>query len=380
MSSHALLSASSSHRWLSCTKSARLEEGMNDETSTAALEGTDAHEISEYKLKRALGLEVNNPVENLTYYSSEMEGYADDYVTYVLERYEKAKERCKDPLILIEEKLDFSKYVPEGFGTGDCVIIADNDIEIIDFKYGIGVVVDACENSQMKLYALGALARYEDLYDIKNVRMSIFQPRRDNLSVFEIKASELIAWAETELKEKSELAFKGEGDFNAGEHCRFCKAAVKCRARAEENLKIAQLEFKKPELLDDEEIAEILKVIPDLTKWAGEVQSYATDMAVSKGKHWPGFKLIEGRSNRKYKDEEKVAEVLKKNGYEDIYHQKLFTLTEVEKLLGKVKFNELLSGLIHKPKGKLTLVPSSDKRQEVIVTNATEEFKKIGGN
>ncbi len=372
---HAILSASSSSRWLNCTPSARLEETLISESSEAAKEGTDAHALSEYKLRLALGEAVESPVEGLTYYDEEMEEHSESYVSYVLESLSKAKEKCKDPIVLIEERLDFSKYVPDGFGTGDCIIVSDDELHIIDFKYGMGVLVDSTDNSQMKLYALGALGLFEDLYDIQTVKMTIFQPRRENVSVYEMSAHDLINWAEGELKEKAKKAFHGEGEMNVGEWCKFCKASPKCRKRAEVNLKLAEKEFKKPALLENCDIEEILKQIPDLTKWANDVLSYATEMAVNKGTTWNGFKLVEGRSNRKYKDEEKVAEVLKENGYTDIYHQKLFTLTEVEKLLGKNKFKEMLGSLIYKPKGKLSLVPNTDKRKKVEVSNVNKEFK-----
>lgn len=375
MSDHAVLSASGAHRWLNCLPSARLElEFVNNESSAAA-EGTASHALCEHKLKKALHMRSKRPVS--TYNNDEMEEHSDAYVEFVMEQFELAKQSCTDPLILIEQRLDFSCYVPQGFGTGDCIIIADKRLHIIDFKYGMGVLVDAVDNPQMKLYALGALEIYDSLYDIEEVSMTIFQPRRENVSTWTIPVDELKDWAENELRPKAKKAYEGEGDYLPGEWCTFCRAAVKCRARAEEKLKLAQMEFKLPPLLTDSEIEEVLSKLSDLTKWANEIISYATDAAVNHGKEWHGFKVVEGRSIRKYKDEEAVAEAAKANGYKDIYRQSLITLTEMQKLMGKSKFQEILGGLIHKPPGKPTLVPNSDKRPVMNVSNVKNEFNEI---
>ncbi len=375
MPKHAILSASSSHRWLSCTPSARLELEFEDQTSEAAKEGTAAHALCEYKLKRALKQSADRPTSE--YDSEEMEICTDDYVSFIMERLEAAKQICPDPIVLIEQHLDFSCYVPEGFGTGDCIIVSDDHLHIIDFKYGMGVLVEAEENPQMMLYALGALGIYDSLYDIQSISMTIFQPRRENVSTWEISTAELLNWAETELKEKASLAFEGEGEYVPGDWCRFCKASIRCRARAGENLKLASAEFKLPPLLSDSEVEEILSKIPELTKWANDISAYAADAAINHGKTWNGFKLVEGRSNRKYRDEEKVAEAAMQNGYQDIYRQSLIPLTEMQKLMGKTKFEEILGDLIYKPPGKLSLVPLSDKRPEVSVTKAKDEFNEI---
>lgn len=344
-------------------------------SSSAAEEGTAAHAFCEHKLKKALKMRSKRPVSD--YDSDEMQECTDAYVDFVLEQYEVAKQKCKDPAILIEQKVDFSEFVPDGFGTTDCLIVSDDTLSIIDFKYGQGVLVDAYDNSQMKCYALGALAIYESLYDIKEVSMSIFQPRRENVSTWTISASELKKWAEEVLKPKAELAMKGDGEYCSGDWCKFCKAAVRCRARAEEKLKLAKDEFKLPPLLTDAEVEEILVVIPDLTSWANSVLDYATDMAVNHGKEWDGFKVVEGRSVRKYKDENAVIEKAKENGYSDIFKTSLITLTEMQKLMGKKKFEDILGDLIIKPPGKLTLVPNSDKRQKVNVSNVKNEFNEI---
>ncbi|OCN04152.1 nuclease [Erysipelotrichaceae bacterium MTC7] len=375
MSDHAVLSASGAHRWLNCLPSARLElEFVNNESSAAA-EGTAAHALCEHKLKKALHMRSKRPVS--VYNSDEMEEHSDAYVEFVMEQLELAKQSCTDPLILIEQRLDFSCYVPQGFGTGDCIIIADKKLHIIDFKYGMGVLVDAVDNPQMKLYALGALEIYDSLYDIEEVSMTIFQPRRENVSTWTIRVEDLKDWAEKELKPRAKKAYDGEGEYLPGEWCTFCRAAAKCRARAEEKLKLAQSEFKLPPLLTDSEIEEVLSKLSDLTKWANEIIAYATDAAVNHGKEWHGFKVVEGRSVRKYKDEDAVAEVAKANGYKDIFRQSLITLTEMERLMGKSKFEKILGDLIYKPPGKPTLVPLSDKRPAMNVSNAKNEFNEI---
>lgn len=374
MISHALLSPSSAHRWLNCIPSALLEEKFENTTSQAAEEGTAAHAFCEYKLKKALGRSCEKPVSDFD--SGDMQECSDAYVDFVLERYEQAKLSCQDPILLIEQQVDFSAYVKDGFGTADCIIVSDDSLQVIDFKYGQGVLVDAYENPQMKCYALGALAIYDLLYDIKEVVMTIFQPRRDNVSSFTLPVSDLVTWAEDVLKPRAELAIKGEGEFEAGDWCRFCRAKAVCRKRAEENLKLAELEFKPPALLTDSEIEEVLALIPTLTKWADDVLAYATDSAINHGKEWAGFKVVEGRSIRKYKDETAVIEQAKAHGYTDIFKTSLITLTEMQKLMGKKKFEEILGDLIIKPPGKLTLVPESDKRAKVNVSNVNQEFKE----
>lgn len=372
---HAILSASGSHRWLNCTPSARLELEFENTTSEAAREGTAAHALCEHKLKKFLKKRSKHPVSD--YNSDEMEECTDAYAEFVMEQYEEAKKSCKDPVILIEQKLDFSCFVPEGFGTGDCIIISDDKLHIIDFKYGQGILVEAEQNPQMMLYALGALEIYDALYDIKEVSMTIFQPRRENVSTWTIPIEKLKAWAEEELKPKAQMAYDGDGEYLPGEWCTFCKAAVKCRARAEEKMKLARLEFKMPPLLTDAEIEEVLNVLPDLTKWANEITAYATEAAIHHGKEWNGFKVVEGRSNRKYRDELLVAEATREHGYTDIYRQTLIPMTEMQKLMGKSAFEEILGDLIYKPPGKPTLVPNTDKRPAMNVTNTENEFDKI---
>ena len=375
--SHAILSASSSHRWLNCNPSARLEQEFEDHETEAAAEGTAAHALCEHKLRKALKLRSKKPVSQ--YDCDEMDDYTDGYVQFVLEQLAQAKLTCPDPQVLIEQRLDFSCYVPDGFGTGDCLIIASPRLHVIDFKYGLGVLVDAYQNPQMMLYALGALRIFDCLYDITEVSMSIYQPRRENVSTWTISVDELMDWAENTLRPKADLAYKGEGEYSPGYWCQFCKAAVKCRARAEAKLDLARFEFAQPPLLSDAEIEEILGKLEDLTKWANEIMAYAQDAAINHGKEWAGYKLVESRTNRKYTDEEAVARAAASAGYRDIYKKTLIPITEMEKLMGKQTFKEVLGGLVAKPIGKPTLVPASDKRPAITTTGANHDFNEFKG-
>lgn len=357
---HAVLSASSSERWLNCPPSARLCEAYEDKGSDYAAEGTDAHTLCEYRLKQALGIPAETPIENLSWYNEEMEECAAEYAAYVLELLETAKQTCSDPVVLIEQRVDFSRWVKEGFGTADCIIIADGVMNIVDYKHGKGVEVSAEANPQMMLYALGALEIFDGIYDIDTVRMTIFQPRKSNISVYEMPKDELLEWADTELTEKAQLAYEGQGNFHCGEWCRFCKAKAECRERAEANMTLARYNFQAPALLNDEEIADILGKVDALTTWAADVKEYALQQAVN-GKDWPGWKLVEGRSNRKYTNEAVVAATVESAGF-DPYDRKVLGVTAMQKLLGKSRFEELLTPYIEKPQGKPTLVPESDKR------------------
>ena len=369
---HALLSASGAHRWLNCTPSARLEREFEDSSGEAAAEGTAAHALSEHKLRRALKLRSKKPVSQ--YDSDEMDAHTDGYVEFVLELIEQAKQTCADPKVLIEQRLDFSQYVPDGFGTGDCLIIADGTLHIIDFKYGQGLLVEAENNPQIMLYALGALELYDSIYDITSVAMTIYQPRRENVSTYTVDKDSLYRWADEVLRPLAELAFVGSGEYCCGDWCQFCRAAVKCRARAEEKLRLTQFEFALPPILSDAEIEEIMAKLDDLTAWANDIRAYALEASVKHGKEWSGFKLVAGRSNRKYASEDAVADAAKEAGYRDIFRQSLITVTEMEKLMGKTKFNEILGGLIEKPPGKPSLVPLSDKRPAILASSAKIDF------
>lgn len=371
---HALLSASSAHRWLHCPPSAKLTAGVTEAPSEAALQGTAAHALAEHKLRRALKQQSKRPVSEFE--DDAMDDYTDDYVSYVLEQYEQAKQDTPDTAIYIEQHLDFSHVVPGGFGTGDCLVVADGTLHVIDLKYGLGVLVEAEWNPQMMLYALGALALFDALYDIEQVALTVFQPRRENVSTWTISVTELNKWAERTLKPAAELAAKGDGKFCAGTWCQFCRIASTCRARAEANLELAKLEFAPPAELSADEVAEVLAQIPELTRWASDMQDYALSQALS-GQHYTGFKLVAGRSIRKYTDETAVAEAAKAAGYRDIYKRSLLTITAMEKLMGKKQFSEILGNLVVKPEGKPTLVPLSDKRPELQVSTAADDFTNI---
>lgn len=373
MGNHALLSASSSHRWLNCPPSARLCEGYDDKGSNFAAEGSDAHSLCEYKLRKALGMEAKDPTEDLTWYDAEMEESASGYAAFVMELVAEAKKTCSDPVVLIEQRLDYSKYVQSGFGTGDCVLISDGTLHIVDFKYGRGVLVEAEDNPQMKLYALGALEIFDCLYDIDTVSMTIYQPRRANVSTFTLTRQELLDWAETVLVPTAELAYAGDGEYHCGEWCQFCKAKADCRERARANMELARYEFRQPPLLTDEEVEEILGKLDSLMDWASDIKDYALQAAIS-GKHWSGYKLVEGRANRRYTDENAVVAAVKAAGYDPYDEPKLLGVTAMTTLLGRKQFNDILGGLITKPQGKPTLVPESDKRPAM--TTILDDFKE----
>ena len=369
---HAVLSASSSDRWLHCPPSARLCESYEDKGSDYAAEGTDAHALCEYKLRQALELEAEDPTENLTWYNEEMNDCATGYAAYVLEQVEAAKQVCADPVVLIEQRVDFSRWVEGGFGTADALIVADGTLKICDYKHGLGVLVRAEKNPQLMCYALGALELFDKIYDIETVSMTIYQPRRDNVSTYEISKDDLYRWADEVLKPTAELAFTGDGNFLCGEWCGFCKAKNDCRARAEANLALAQYEFKLPPLLTDEDIEVILTKVDELVSWASDIKEYALQQAIS-GKEWTGWKLVEGRSNRKYINDTVVADVVEHAGF-DPYERKVLGVTAMQKLLGKSRFDELLSPYIEKPQGKPALVPESDKRPAM--STAAADFKE----
>ncbi|QGG47324.1 DUF2800 domain-containing protein [Heliorestis convoluta] len=374
MTEHALLSASGAHRWLACTKAPRLEAAMEEESSFYANEGTLAHNIAELKIAKELGIiskqKYGRKLKELRadpLFTDEMNKATELHKDFCLERFYEAKAVTQDAVILLEQRLDFSPWVPEGFGTADTTIIGDKNLEIIDLKYGKGIAVSAFENTQMKLYALGAINQFGFLYDIETISMTISQPRLDSFSTYEMSVEELLKWADEVVKPKAEQAFKGEGDFQVGDHCRFCKIRALCRARAEENQKLACLDFQKPPFLTDEEVVEVLTSIDELLSWAKDVQEYALTMAIDENKQWPGLKLVEGRGTRKYTDEDEVIKALQSAGYDDesIYKKSIKTITALEKELGKKRFNELIGALVTKAPGKIKLVPEDDQRPEI---------------
>lgn len=380
MAKHALLSASSAERWLNCTPSARLNEKIPDTQSFYAAEGTLAHSIGELQIKLALKQitrqKYNADLKKLKEHELFYEGMLDeveDYTNYVLETYNEAVSKTKDAVIFLEETLDYSTYVPEGFGTGDCIIIADNEMEIIDLKFGKGVEVSPIENPQLMLYALGAYEKYGFIYGIDKITMTIAQVRLNNISSWTISTEMLEEWAES-IKEKAYLAFQGKGELVPGKWCTFCKVRHTCKARAKANLSNYQQYKQDPHLLSPEEIAEILGQADEIATWVKELKEYALEEAL-KGTKFPGWKLVEGRSNRKIDDEKALAERLIAAGYSEdkIYKPKtLEGITYLEKLLGKKKFATLSEGLISKPQGKPTLVTEDDKRPEL--DSAEDDF------
>lgn len=374
MGGHARFSPSSAYRRLNCPPSLVLEEQFEDEESHYAAEGSAGHALAEHLIKKHLKQRGRRPVSN--YYSDELLEAVDEYVSYVISEIEEAKRICKNPLFFVEQRVNASEYVDECFGTADMVIITDKVAHIVDLKLGKGVPVFAEQNPQLMIYGLGILSIAELLYDIESVRLSIFQPRLNSLSTWDISSMELKAWGENVLKPRGAMALMGTGDFMSGNWCRFCKARNQCRARAEEFLELAKMEFREPALLSDEEIAEVLKVSDELAKWASDIYAFAQDQAIVHGKQWNGYKLVEGRSNRKYTSEEEVAQAAIAAGFSDIYKRSLVTITEMERLMGKKEFAKTLGHLVYKPQGKVTLVSDSDKREAVTKTTAAAEFQE----
>jgi len=358
--SHALLSASSSHRWIRCPPSARLCENFEDKGSDYAKQGSEAHSLCQFKLEAMLGMKTTDPTADLSFYDEEMENCAENYALYVMEQVAKAKETCADPVVLIEQRLDFSRWVESGFGTGDCVIIADGVLTVCDFKFGKYSLIGAEGNSQMMCYALGGLELFDSIYDIDSINMIIYQPRRENISTYTLSKAELLQWADDVLAPAARLAYTGEGEFESGEHCHFCKAKATCRKRAECNLELACYDFAPSATLEDEEIEAILLKVDDLVSWASDIKAFALQAAIS-GKEWVGWKLVEGRANRKYIDEMAVADAVIAAGFNP-YEQKLLGITAMTSILGKKQFEEVLGQLIRRPQGKPTLVPENDKR------------------
>ncbi|WP_058301718.1 DUF2800 domain-containing protein [Gorillibacterium timonense] len=387
---HALLGASKASQWINCPPSARLQDGVPDKRSEYANEGTAAHELSELILQRRLTLcnqaerkRLDKAIADFqttsTYYGSEMGEAVGYYVEVVEERFMESKARSSDAVILFEERLDFTEWVPDGYGTGDVVLIADGVMEVIDLKYGKGVPVSAIGNPQIRLYALGALSGYSFLYDIREVRMTIVQPRLDSISTDTMSVDELLAWAEEVVQPAAALADAGEGEFKAGDHCRFCKVKGSCRARADANMAAVSYEFKNPALLTLEEVGQILAITEQLQAWAKDVQDHAFDQAVA-GHVVPGWKLVEGRSNRAIVDKEVAEKKLEEAKIESdkfLKPRELLGIGELEKRVGKKELAALIGDLIVKPAGKPVLVVETDHRPAInSVENdfANEEF------
>lgn len=384
---HARLSASGSHRWLACPPSARLEEQFPASSSSYAEEGTLAHSVAEltvrYYLNEITEADFENKLDEYKkekYFTEEMRECAAAYAKFIIDRLNAAKETCPDPIVILETRLDFSKYVPGGFGTGDCLIIAEPVLEVIDFKYGKGVRVEASDNSQMQLYGLGALNEFGDLYDIETVRMTIFQPRLSGtFDTADKTVKALTTWATKTVKPRAKLADQGKGDFAPSEEtCRFCRAKNQCRARTEENLKLFD-DSPDPLLISLNEAADILKKAGDIESWLKDLKELVSK-ALTQGETVEGWKMVEGRSVRKFADEDKVVAAMREAGIEDamLFERKLISLTQMEKDFGKKRVGEILKDLIVKPKGAPTLAPESDKRpayqfEEAILAAFDEE-------
>lgn len=379
---HALLSASGAKRWLSCPPSARLSENFENKSSVFAEEGTFAHELSELEIKGSLKLitakayktELAKFKANKQFYTAALHDHVLDYASFVVEQFSEAKNINPNTRLLLEQKIDFSRWVPEGFGSNDAAIVNDNLLHVIDLKFGQGVKVEAANNPQLMLYALGVYNSVGAVYEFDRIAMTIYQPRLSHVETWEVSAEDLLGWAEMEVSEKAKLAFNGEGEFRSGDHCKFCPVKPRCEALAKANLELAKHEFKAPELLDDDQIAEVLNKIDVLVDWADAVAAYALEEA-KKGKKFSGFKLVEGRSVRSITDIDTAALKLDLAGFaeDQIYNKKLKGLGDLEKLVGKVKFASLLGDLIVKPAGAPTLVRDTDKRPEL---NSLEQAKQ----
>ena len=381
MGAHAVLSASSAERWINCPPSARLGEQFEDTASSYAEEGTLAHEVAELAVRRCFRqiseAEAAKTLERLKsheLFDQEMIRHAETYRDYINEIALGVPAWIK-PYVAFEQKLDFSDWAPEGFGTADALIIADGFLHIVDYKYGKGVPVSAEENSQLRLYALGALQNYGALFDVSEVRLHVVQPRLGSITSWSEPVENLWDWG-NEIAEAAKQAFAGSGELNPGKWCRFCRAGALCRARAEANMDLARHEFKDPKLLEPDEIAEVMAKADEVRKWAEAVESYALN-AMLEGRDIPGLKLVEGRSVRKLEDQDRAFNKLIQAGIEEalLYERKPVTLTTIEKIIPKDLFREWATTEVIKPPGKPAVVPATDKRPEYKMSQAMNEFK-----
>ena len=381
---HAKLSPSGSQRWINCPPSANLEEasGIKDSTSPFAAEGTEAHELSEIRLVEALRIPKNtekafeNFKKKAKFYSEEMEEEVEKYVEIAMSIYREALKEDSHARAYVEQKLDLTKFVPNGFGRGDFLVVGDGILDVVDLKYGKGIRVSAIENSQLRLYGLGAYELLSFLYDIHTVRIHIIQPRLDNFSTEILLVEDLLSWGSTTVLPAAKKAEAGQGQLKPGDHCRWCKVAPICKANAEANLEVAKFDFKDPRLLSDVELLKIYSVLPTVLQWASAVSKYVFNRALE-GKDWPGYKLVEGRSQRKFKDEESAVVELELEGYlhDEIFNKKIKGLAELKKLLGASLFSEIIAPYLIKPKGNPTLVKESDKKPGLGIEQAKIDFK-----
>lgn len=379
---HAVLSASSAHKWLICTPSIRLEEQFENISSDYMKEGTLAHEIAEFQVRgyflepmtKKKKAEELLKFKDREFFSDEMIAHTETYLEYIKQQ---AMQTNNKPFITVEKKVDYSHVAPEGFGTADCIMITGKTLHIIDFKYGKGVKVEAEHNPQMMLYALGAIKEYGIFYDIQNVKMSIVQPRIDNISEWECTVQELNSWAEIEVKPQAQKAFMGLGEFVPGEHCKFCRARKECKARAEKFVPVIQnIKNANPNLLTNTDISNILREAVGLEDFLKDIKASALDK-ILQGQDIPGWKAVEGKSNRVIIDVDKAFEVLEKIGFEKdiLYERKPLGLTALEKVVGKKKLVDTIGEYIEKPKGAPTLAPITDKREKYnIKSSAVEDF------
>ncbi|WP_294731058.1 DUF2800 domain-containing protein [uncultured Faecalibaculum sp.] len=368
---HAKVTASGSHRWLNCTASVERESHFPDSSSPAAAEGTEAHALAEKKL---LGWLKSGRRQRYKCEDEVMQEATDGYRDYVIELMNSLKE--SSPELNVEVQLDLSEWIPEGFGTSDACIVSTDCLHIVDLKYGKGVKVDAPENPQMRLYALGAVARYWPVYEFDKVMTHIYQPRLDHISTEELTVKDLLAWGET-VKPKAREAFDGTGSAHSGEWCTFCRCRDVCRTRAQEMFEVLEKQ-QDPKFLSVEEVAAYLPKLDDAIKWAKGLQEHALSEARS-GTKFPGYKLVEGRSVRKVREPNLLADALREAGYgPDLVWkpQELQTITNLEKLVGKKTFASDYGKYLEKPKGKPVLVPESDKRPEWQDATPEEMFGK----
>lgn len=375
---HALLSASGAYRWLNCPGSARLEDKFEDEPSVYAAEGTLAHEIAELKIIKHFTTDLRpsefkkriNELKKNELYSAEMDRYTNEYRDYINDIYLSFESK---PFFLAEQKVDFSSYVPEGFGTVDCTLVGDKVIHIFDLKYGKGVPVTAENNPQGMLYALGTYLEQSAIDEIEKIVIHIIQPRIKNTSSFEISSEDLLEWAES-IKGIAQKAYEGSNEFHVGEHCGFCKANGNCRKQAE---KYMNIEVIDPALLTDEEIGEGLAKVKELSKWAKKFEDYALVRAQNGG-NVKGWKLVAGRGgNRTFTDKAVAAQLLEEVGLdrEEIYKTELISVTAAEKLLGEETLYKIAGNYIQKPEGKPTLATLDDKRPALELRTPADVFK-----
>lgn len=376
MGRHARPSPSKLHQVLECTASLALEDNFPDEESPYAAEGTAGHAMAEHLIKKYLKIRSKRPVSD--YYSDTLLEAVDEYVSYVQEQIELARKECEDPYFAVEKKVSLEGYLEDCYGTADMVVMTDSKVHVIDLKLGQGVAVSSENNPQLMAYGLGLLLQADLMYDIKTVELTIVQPRLNSLSSWEIDADALREWGMNVLVPKVTEARSGDATFGPGPTtCRFCKARFQCKARAEYFMALAEHDFEEPELLTDEEMADVLVKADALKKWVEEVYAFAQNEAIIHDKHWPGFKLVRGKSNRKYTNEDDVIQAANEAGYEDIFKKSLIGIGDMERLMGKKKFQEIIGEkYIYKPEGKVVLASADDKREEVTINSAEADFEE----